>query len=254
MSHYIFPQTLQTYPLGIHQVIPFLLEDLHIQSLLPLGSVISLLSSNSYSSFHVFAEMSCPPNRTTLHSIWVVCPSLCSISSLNPPWTWYSCIPSTWSTLLQCSCLENPRDGGAWWAAVSGVAQSQTRLKRLSSSSSSSSSTWYRAQLGEHGQWAQVILKKISHISWDKIFQVVLLTFHVFLKLHSILCINLKEKKRKTKRTERPTRTSVVVLWIFWLTVQNLTFQCYKVDCSCSWMCIYIHRNRPISECVNITY
>ena len=35
---------------------------------------------------------------------------------------------------LQCSCLENPRDGGAWWAAVSGVAQSQTRLKRLSSS------------------------------------------------------------------------------------------------------------------------
>ena len=30
---------------------------------------------------------------------------------------------------LQCSCLENPRDGGAWWAAVYGVAQSQTRLK-----------------------------------------------------------------------------------------------------------------------------
>ena len=37
----------------------------------------------------------------------------------------------------QCSCLENPRDGGAWWAAVYGVAQSWTRLKRLSSSSSS---------------------------------------------------------------------------------------------------------------------
>ena len=34
---------------------------------------------------------------------------------------------------LQCSCLENPRDGGAWWAAVSGVAQSRTRLKLLSS-------------------------------------------------------------------------------------------------------------------------
>ena len=40
---------------------------------------------------------------------------------------------------LQCSCQENPRDGGAWWAAVYGVAQSRTRLKRLSSSSSSSS-------------------------------------------------------------------------------------------------------------------
>ena len=41
---------------------------------------------------------------------------------------------------LQCSCLENVRDGGAWWAAVYGVAQSQTRLKRLSSSSSESES------------------------------------------------------------------------------------------------------------------
>ena len=37
--------------------------------------------------------------------------------------------------LLQYSCLENPMDGGAWWAAVHGVAQSRTRLKQLSSSS-----------------------------------------------------------------------------------------------------------------------
>ena len=37
---------------------------------------------------------------------------------------------------LQCSCLENPRDGGAWWAAIYGIAESRTRLKRLSSSSS----------------------------------------------------------------------------------------------------------------------
>ena len=42
---------------------------------------------------------------------------------------------------LQCSCLENPRDGGTWWAAVYGVAQSRTWLKRLSSSSSSSKIT-----------------------------------------------------------------------------------------------------------------
>ena len=40
---------------------------------------------------------------------------------------------------LQCSCLENPRDGRAWWAAICGVAKSRTRLKRLSSSSSISS-------------------------------------------------------------------------------------------------------------------
>ena len=49
-----------------------------------------------------------------------------------------SCIREGDGNPLRCSCLENPRDGGAWWAAVSGVAQSRTRLKRLSSSSSSS--------------------------------------------------------------------------------------------------------------------
>ena len=63
---------------------------------------------------------------------------------------WNHILKTYWSTLLcytsgegdgiplQCSCLENPMDGGAWWAAVHGVAQSRTRLKRLSSSSSSS--------------------------------------------------------------------------------------------------------------------
>ena len=47
-----------------------------------------------------------------------------------------SCIEEGNGNPLQCSCLENPRDGGALWAAVYGVAQSRTRLKRLSSSSS----------------------------------------------------------------------------------------------------------------------
>ena len=46
-----------------------------------------------------------------------------------------SCIGDGNGNPLQCSCLENPRDGGAWWAAVYEVAQSRTRLKRLSSSS-----------------------------------------------------------------------------------------------------------------------
>ena len=47
-----------------------------------------------------------------------------------------SCIGEGNGNPLLCSCLENPRDGGAWWAAVYGVTQSQTRLTRLSSSSS----------------------------------------------------------------------------------------------------------------------
>ena len=46
----------------------------------------------------------------------------------------FSCIGEGNGNPLQCSCLEDPRDGGAWWAAVSGVAQSRTQLKRLSSS------------------------------------------------------------------------------------------------------------------------
>ena len=48
-------------------------------------------------------------------------------SSLSGKEMAQGCIP-------QCSCLENPRDGGAWWTAVYGIAQSQTRLKQHSSS------------------------------------------------------------------------------------------------------------------------
>ena len=54
-----------------------------------------------------------------------------------------SCIGEGNGNPLQCSCLENPRDGGAWWAAIYGVAQSRTLLKRLSSSR-------YK-KLGKHG-------------------------------------------------------------------------------------------------------
>ena len=55
-----------------------------------------------------------------------------------------SCIGEGHGNLLQCSCLENPRDRGAWWAAVYGVAQSRTRLKWLSSSTTYL--IWFYAQ------------------------------------------------------------------------------------------------------------
>ena len=63
---------------------------------------------------------------------------LSSMGSLRVGHDWVtslslSCIGEGNGNPLQCSCLENPRDGGAWWAAVYGVAQSQTRLKWLSS-------------------------------------------------------------------------------------------------------------------------
>ena len=51
-----------------------------------------------------------------------------------------SCIGEGNGNPLQCSCLENPRDGGAWWTAVYGVAQSRTRLKRLSKQASKTAS------------------------------------------------------------------------------------------------------------------
>ena len=56
-----------------------------------------------------------------------------------------ACIGEGNGNPLQCSCLENPRDGGAWWAAVYGIAQSQAWLKWLSSSSCilTFRSTWW---------------------------------------------------------------------------------------------------------------
>ena len=72
-----------------------------------------------------------------------------------------SCIGEGNGNPLQCSCLEDPRDGGASWAAVYGVAQSQTRLKRLSSSSSSSmTSRWDYAYAWEAGMSFMLLVTK----------------------------------------------------------------------------------------------
>ena len=60
-----------------------------------------------------------------------------------------SCIGEGNGNPLQYSCLENPRDSGAWWAAVYGVTQSRTRLKRLSSSGS-----WCPGVYGVLSEWA----------------------------------------------------------------------------------------------------
>ena len=75
-----------------------------------------------------------------------------------------SCIGEGNGNPLQCSCLENPRDGRAWWAAVYGVAQSQTWLKQLSSSSSSSRASW------RNGWFHIWDWKSIYEISLDYLF------------------------------------------------------------------------------------
>ena len=64
-----------------------------------------------------------------------------------------SCIGEGNGNPLQCSCLENPMDGGTWWAAVYAVAQSRTRLKRLSSSSMQ----WNSCLTSCFGYWSVTI-------------------------------------------------------------------------------------------------
>ena len=85
-----------------------------------------------------------------------------------------SCIGEENGNPLQCSCLENPRDGGAWWAAVYGVAQSQTRLKRLSSSSPArgggldTAALWWAIYCAVPWTMACKMHKIIRSSTWDQ--------------------------------------------------------------------------------------
>ena len=101
-----------------------------------------------------------------------------------------SCIGEGNGNPLQCSCLENARDGGAWWAAVYGVAQSRTGLKRLSSSSSSNflerglegctEDYQFWLFLGSKGvEWRRSLA-----LCWDKFYNL-----NLYMKMHS--CINV---------------------------------------------------------------
>ena len=76
-----------------------------------------------------------------------------------------SCIGEGNGNPLQCSCLENPTDGGAWWAAVYGVAQSWTRLKQLSSCSSSSRYADDTTLMAESEEELKSLLMKVKEES-----------------------------------------------------------------------------------------
>ena len=78
-----------------------------------------------------------------------------------------SCIGEGNGNPLQCSCLENPRDGGAWWAAVSGVAQSRTRLRRLSSSSSSSGNLYLQGEVLFQFSWICEMILFHTNSFWN---------------------------------------------------------------------------------------
>ena len=66
---------------------------------------------------------------------------------------------------LQCSYLENPRDGGAWWAAIYGVTQSRTQLKQLSSSSSKHTHT-HIVHIHVCMYWEKAIATHFSTLAW----------------------------------------------------------------------------------------
>ena len=76
-----------------------------------------------------------------------------------------SCIGEGNGNPLQCSCLENPKDGGAWWATVYGVTQSRTQLKWLSSSSSSSSKTLMLEKIEDRRRRGQQRMRWLDSIT-----------------------------------------------------------------------------------------
>ena len=77
-----------------------------------------------------------------------------------------ACLPQGNGNPLQCSCLENPRDGGGWWAAVYGVAQSRTRLKRLSSSSHIGIEAPFLEQTAQIKVLSKELTKVIQQNAW----------------------------------------------------------------------------------------
>ena len=123
--------------------IPWTEEPGRLQS---MGSLrVGRLSDFTFTfHFHALAKAMAPHSSTLAWKIpWTEEPGgLQSMGSRRVGHdcvTSLSCIEEGNGNPLQCSCLENPRDGGACWAAIYGVAQSQPWLKPLSSSSSSSS-------------------------------------------------------------------------------------------------------------------
>ena len=127
-------------------------------------------------------EMALPQTDPAVHSDQLVLPIL-------QGWLHFhfslSCIGEGNDYPLQCSCLENPRDRGAWWAAIYGVAQSRTRLKRFSSSSSSS---------GVYGKW---ILLSASHE--QALYFRVLWSLLILRRINPVRIINAHFTDKKTK-------------------------------------------------------
>ena len=96
----------------------------------------------------------------------------------------FSCIGEGNGNPLQCSCLENPRHGGAWWAAVCGVAQSWTRLKPLSSSMKNKNRSILKDVINNLNIIDLFILIYINLIYYTNILKIYLKISHKLLDVH----------------------------------------------------------------------
>ena len=130
-----FQPPCSSLPLSHPPVLRFpLIFQLHVMCC-ALQNLCSWLSFNFWyflSPPPFLSTLLIPMNTTGLRLVWFISGSLEFLMVRLHFHFSVSCIGEGNGNPLQCSCLENPGDGGAWWAAVYGVAQSRTRLKWLS--------------------------------------------------------------------------------------------------------------------------
>ena len=154
---------------------------------------------------------------------------------------------------LQYSCLESPMDGGAWWAAVHGVAQSWTRLKRLSSSSSSRTVLGTLLMVRGHGNCCAFILVLMCRGEWLG-FQVVSGSWDWEPVRISPLLVSMVKWKNKCAKWEQLTSSHslCVDLHTWWVFLEEVpapsmcdTFDSHKkgrtvVGSGASFSCGYL--------------
>jgi len=125
-----------------------------------------------------------------------------------------SCIVEGNGNPLQCSCLENPRDGGAWWAAVYGVAQSRTRLKRLSSSSSLKAVTKRNVHIHVHSSIIYNSQKAETHVYQHVVYTYsgILLDLQKEKLYHAETWVNIEDIMLRDKLSPKKTNTILMVV------------------------------------------
>ena len=120
---------------------------------------------------------------------------------------------------LQCSCLENPRDGGAWWAAVYGVAQSRTRLKRLSSSSNRGGQRSPKSDRIRNSEGAVTVSLTVTCLSYFTPCGMYFFMFYSF-------------------QVSGPKGNSIYIYWLCWVFVAGLSLSLVEASrLSCSEAC-----------------